>query len=274
MSSRAPSAAGPADLVRRAAVFSALLLGFPLAASARQVRPDSGWIDLFNGRDLDGWVVKITGHELGQDPAYTFRVEDGVIKVRYDGYRSFGGAFGHLFYKTPFSRYILRLEYRFTGEQMAGGPSWALRNSGVMVHSQDPATMTREQEFPVSIEFQFLGGTGTGERTTGNLCTPGTHVVIDGALVTRHCTNSTSATFHGERWVSAEIEVHADSLIRHVIDGRTVLEYSAPQFDPGDPDAKRLVRGDDLRLREGWIALQAESHPIEFRNIRIRPLDR
>jgi len=252
------------------AVLSAALgIGSPIAATAQETA-DSGWIRLFDGRDLDGWIVKITGRELGADPRRTFRVDDGVLKVSYDGYAAFDGAFGHLFHRTPFSSYRLRLEYRFTGEQVAGGPDWALRNSGLMVHSQAPETMTRDQQFPVSIEFQFLGGDGTADRPTGNLCTPGTNVVIDGRLVTRHCTNSSAPTFHGDRWVRAEIEVHGDSLIRHIIDGRVVLEYARPQLDPSDENAKRLIDGPDLSLRSGWIALQSESHPVEFRNIEIR----
>lgn len=243
-------------------------------ALTAQQPADSGWISLFNGRDLDGWVVKITGHELGRDPARTFRVEDGVLKVAYDGYTNFDGAFGHLFYESPFSNYVLRIEYRFTGQQMAGGPDWALRNSGVMVHSQPPGTMTVDQEFPVSIEFQFLGGNGTDTRPTGNLCTPGTNVVISGELVTRHCTNSSSHTIHGEEWVTAEIEVHADSVIRHFIDGDLVLEYGGPQLDPTDSDAQPLIRDGRLMLREGYIALQSESHPIEFRKVEIRVLEK
>jgi len=260
----------PAPMILLASLF---IVPLPAEALTVQQPADTGWVSLFNGRDLDGWIVKITGREIGQDPARTFRVEDGVLKVAYDGYSSFDGAFGHLFYRSPYSSYRLRVEYRFVGEQVPGGPGWALRNSGVMVHSQAPETMTLDQDFPVSIEFQFLGGTGTGERPTGNLCTPGTNVVMSGELVTRHCTNSRSRTIHGDQWVTAEIEVHADSLIRHYIDGDLVLEYGDPQLDPADADAGRLIRNGELMLREGFIALQSESHPIEFRRVEIRVLE-
>ena len=261
----------PSPLILLAFLFIAPL---PARALTVQQPADTGWVSLFNGRDLDGWIAKITGLELGRDPARTFRVEDGVIKVAYDGYATFDGAFGHLFHRSPFSNYVLRVEYRFVGEQVAGGPGWALRNSGVMVHSQPPGTMTIDQDFPVSIEFQFLGGNGTDERPTGNLCTPGTNVVMSDELVTRHCTNSSSPTIHGDEWVTAEIEVYSDSTIRHFIDGALVLEYSGPQFDPADDDAKRLIRGGDLMLREGFIALQSESHPVEFRKVEIHVLGR
>ena len=127
------------------------------------IPPRDGWIALFNGKDLDGWKPKIKGYAAGDNFGNTFRVEDGVLKVAYDKYTKFDGKFGHLFYKTPFSHYKLHIEYRFVGEQCPGGPSWALRNSGVMIHGQTPESMGKDQEFPVSIEVQFLGGNGKGD---------------------------------------------------------------------------------------------------------------
>lgn len=246
-----------------------LLLVLPIFQAAAA---DSSWTPLFNGKDLTGWVPKFTGYELGENYKNTFRVEDGVLRVVYDGYSQFEGTFGHLFYTTPYSNYVLRLEYRFLGDQVEGGAGWALRNSGIMIHGQTPESMDVGQRFPVSIEVQLLGGDGESERSTGNLCTPGTHVVMDGKLVTAHCTTSRSKTYHGEQWVKAEVEVHGNGRIIHRINGETVLEYEQPQLDPGDADAKKLIHGDDLMLQGGSISLQAESHPVEFRNIEIRSL--
>ena len=233
-----------------------------------------GWIQLFNGRNLDGWTAKIRGHAAGDNFGDTFRVEDGVLKVAYDQYGgAFHDRFGHLFYHQPFSHYLLRLEYRFVGEQLPDGPGWALRNSGIMIHGQSPESMEREQKFPVSIEFQLLGGDGTHPRHTGNLCTPGTNVVMAGKLITRHCTSSTSPTYHGDRWVAVEVEVHGNGRIRHFVEGQQVLEYERPQLDPTDPDAQRLLRqGQKKQLRGGTISLQSESHPVEFRKIELRRL--
>jgi len=228
------------------------------------------WIQLFNGRDLAGWDVKIAGHDLNDNWHNTFRVEAGLLKVRYDGYDAFADRFGHLFSRVPFSSYIVAVEYRFVGEQAPGGPDWALRNSGVMVHSQSARSMAKDQDFPISIEVQLLGGSGTGERPTANLCTPGTHVVMDGKLFTQHCVNSRSRTYHGDQWVRVEIHVFGDSLIRHVVNGDTVLEYSKPQIGGGvvnhfDP----AVKQDGKPLTAGYIALQSESHPIDFRKVEI-----
>lgn len=237
----------------------------------------SGWVSLFNGKDLEGWTPKIKGYEAGENYGNTFRVEDGVLKVSYDRYPQFDNRFGHLFSKQKYSHYRLRIEYRFVGNQCPGGPAWALRNSGVMIHCQSPQSMRVDQDFPVSIEVQFLGGDGTKVRPTGNVCSPGTHIVMDGKLITRHCTNSRSKTYHGDRWVTVEVEVHGNGAIKHIVDGETVLEYEKPQLDEKDADARRLIQGEDKdkdkMLREGYIALQAESHPIEFRRVEILPLD-
>ena len=246
-----------------------------LSASATPRAPvPERWVSLFNGKDLEGWTPKIKGSAAGENYADTFRVEDGVIKVSYAKYGKFNGEFGHLFYKSAFSNYRLRVEYRFVGEQATGGPSWAFRNSGVMIHGQSPESMRKDQEFPVSIEVQFLGGTGKGERSTGNLCTPGTNVVIGGKLVTQHCTNSSSKTYNGDQWVSAEVEVHGAGTIKHIINGQTVLEYEQTQLDPSDSDGKALIdqRGGRKLLEAGTISLQAESHPVEFRKVEIMEL--
>ena len=231
-----------------------------------------GWIALFNGKNLDGWTPKITGYPLGENYADTFRVEDGVLKVAYEKYPKFEGKFGHLFYKSPFSHYRLRIEYRFVGDQCRGGPGWAFRNSGVMIHGQPPESMRKDQEFPVSIEVQFLGGNGRDKRPTANVCTPGTNIVMGGKLITQHCTDSKAKTYHGDQWVTVEVEAHGNGVIKHIVDGETVIEYEKAQLDPKDADGRRLIKDGEKMLSGGSLSLQAESHPIEFRKVEILPL--
>ncbi len=248
----------------------ALVAACFLGACATPVGRDNAWTPLFNGVDLDGWTPKITGHALGDNFDNTFRVEDGLLKVRYDHYGPFEGRFGHLFFDAPFSHYRLRVVYRFVGEQCVGGPGWALRNSGVMVHGQSAASMGLDQEFPVSIEVQTLGGDGQNERATGNLCTPGTHVVMANELLRRHCTDSSSPTVHGEDWVELEIEVRGHQSIRHFINDELVLEYQNPQLDPNDGDAQALMAaGHPLKLSRGTLSLQSESHPVDFKVVEL-----
>ena len=219
---------------------------------------------MFNGEDLENWQVKITGQELGENDGEAFRVEDGLLKVRYDKYTDgFDGQFGHLFYEKPFSSYLVGVECRFVGEQADDHPgAWAWRNSGVMVHGQDPATMEKDQDFLNSIEVQLLGGNGRDERSTANLCTPGTQFVKDGEIITRHCTNSSSRTFHGDQWVRAEVLVLGDSIIAHYVNGEEVMRYQKPQTEEG-----KLID-------EGTISLQSESHPIDFREVEIVDLEK
>lgn len=217
------------------------------------------WVPLFNGQNLDGWEVKIRGHELNDNHRNTFRVKDGVLKVSYEDYDEFGERFGHIFFlEQKFSHFKLRVEYRFVGNQIEGAADWAFRNSGIMFHSQSAASMKLDQSFPVSIEAQMLGGDGINERPNGNVCTPGTTVEIDGVRILEHCINSRSRTFHGDDWVLFELVVFGDSIAHHIIEGDTVLTYKNFQLEEGG-----------LPLSKGYIALQAESHPIEFRKIEL-----
>ena len=233
------------------------------------------WISLFNGVDLDGWRVKINGHPLGENIHNTFRVEDSLMTVSYDGYDTFGDSYGHIFYEQPFSSYKLRLHYRFIGEQPSDGQAWATKNSGVMLHSQSPESMELNQGFPVSLEAQFLGGIEEGiDRPTANLCTPGMHVIMQDSLVTKHCIRANAPTFYGQEWVQAEILVLKDSLITHSINGTEVIRYSKPTYG-GEylPETPLWTAQVGKPVTEGYIALQSESHPIQFKNIQILNLE-
>lgn len=252
---------------------SSLLLAVAVCGLGQDKPEAQKWTPLFNGKDLTGWTPKIKGYPLGENHGNTFRVENGVLKVAYDQYTKFDNKFGHLFWREKLSHYRLRVEYRFVGQQTPGGPGWAFRNSGVMLHGQAPETMGQDQDFPVSIEVQLLGGNGKNKRSTANLCTPGTHVVLDGKLWTQHCTESKSKTYHGDQWVTVELEVHGDKLIKHLVEGETVLSYSHPQLDEGDADARKLAAQGPKLLSGGSLSLQAESHPVEFRKVELLKLE-
>ena len=243
----------------------------PVNAADDKTDKEEKWISLFNGKDLKDWTIKINGYELNDNYKNTFYVEDGLMKVGYQGYENYGKRFGHIFYKTPYSHYRLRIEYRFVGEQCPGGEGWAFRNSGAMLHCQAPETMRKDQEFPVSIEAQFLGGSGQGKRPTANLCTPGTNVVMNGKLFTPHCVNSNSETYHGDQWVTVELEVRGGKTIKHIIDGKVVLAYDEPQLDESNGDAKKIIEKQNGKkaLENGYISLQSESHPVHFRKVEL-----
>ena len=256
------------------------LMMLPLASFGQS---ESDWISLFNGKDLTGWDIKIAGHEVNDNYQNTFRTENGILSVNYDEYEAFDEKFGHLYYHQPYSHYKLKFEYRFLGEQLKGGAVWNVRNSGVMIHSQSAQSNDINQHFPVSVEVQLLGGLSDGNpRPTANICTPGTYVEMEDKAVMDHCINSNSKTYHGDQWVSVEVVVLGDSLIHHIVEGDTVITYSRPRIDEIFVDKDRYnwetahvnepeswQKKAHQLIEQGYIALQAESHPIEFRNIKL-----
>lgn len=264
-------------------IFCSFLIGAGCPAKKSQKGED--WVSLFNGRDLTGWDIKITSRPLNENYKNTFRVEDSMLRIVYDEYTTFDEKFGHLYYKTPYSYYMLRYQYHFTGVQTPGGASWNVRNSGVMIHSQSAASVNLNQDFPVSVEVQLLGGLGNGERTTGNVCTPGTQVHMLGDLRTEHCINSSSKTYNGDQWVSMKVIVLGDSVIKHIVENDTVLVYEKPEIGGGFvgsahnwtqaniTDSTVWIQKSGMPLNQGYIALQAESHPIDFKNIELLNLE-
>jgi hypothetical protein len=253
---------------------SILLILFLMACQSTKTTEADEWVDLFNGQDINDWIVKIHHHDVGENFGNTFRVEDGLIKVRYDQYGDFNDQFAHLYFKKPFSRYHLKMEYKFTGELQAGAPDYTMLNSGVMFHSQDPNTMPKEQNWPISVEMQFLAGLDDGEpRPTGNMCSPGTDIVYRGEVYKGHCLNSSSKTYDKDEWISAELIVLADSLITHIINGDTVLQYSKPTMGGGVVNGyDSLLWKPGMALKAGFIALQSEGQPIDFRNVKLKEL--
>lgn len=249
-----------------------VLTVFVACQSEQSEQEEEQWVSLFNGKDLTGWTPKIAGYEVGDNYGNTFRVEDGLLKVSYAEYDTFETRFGHLFYEKPYSHYKLRVEYRFVGEQMPDVGSWAYKNNGVMFHSQSAESMNLDQGFPVSLEAQFLGGNDTiTNRPTGNLCTPGMHVVMGDTLVTDHCISSSSKTVKGDEWVMFELVVKGDEVMHHIIDGDTVMTYSKPIIS-GDFLPENYPVAEGTPVTEGYFALQSESHPIEFRKVEILDL--
>lgn len=233
------------------------------------------WQTLFNGKNLDGWIVKFHHHNLGDNYANTFRVKDGKIQVCYDDYKEFNNRYGHLFYETPFSSFHLKFEYKFNDQWMKDAPSYTYRNSGIMFHSQDPKTILKEQDWPISVEYQILAGAGDGQpRPTGNMCSPGTEVFFEGELYPQHCINSSSKTYDWNEWVNGELIVYGDSLVIHIVNGDTVLQYTKPQIGGGVANGfNPAIKVDGKPLTTGYIGLQAEGQGIEFREIKIKNLE-
>jgi hypothetical protein len=260
--------------VSKLALFIVIIVVTGCNQAALTQQRDAGWVKLFNGKDIKDWIVKVHHHEPGVNYGNTFRVEDGMIKVRYDQYGDYNNQFAHLYYKTPYSHFHLKLEYHFTGDLQQGAPEYTMLNSGVMFHSQDPMGMRKEQDWPISVEMQFLADLGDGKpRPTGNMCSPGTEIEYKGQKYAEHCLNSSSKTYSKDEWVKAELIVLGDSLITHIINGDTVLQYSRPTMGGGIANGfDSTIWKPGQPLRSGFIALQSEGQPIDFRNIELKVL--
>ncbi|MCP9756123.1 DUF1080 domain-containing protein [Lacihabitans sp. CCS-44] len=259
-----------------------IIICFFLSISVVFAQKKSDWQSLFNGKNLDGWDIKISGHDVNVNHKNTFLVEDKMLRINYKEYTTFGDNYGHLYYKTPYSHYILDYTYRFTGTQTPGGATWNVRNSGVMFHSQSAQSLSYDQDFPVSLEMQLLGGLGSGARHTANLCTPGTHVYMNNKLRMEHCIDSDSKTYDGDKWIKARLIVLGDSMVHQIIEGDTVLSYQNTKVGEGatknfnwkqwgfsEEAAAFWEKRNGEPLKEGYIALQAESHPIDFKDIKL-----
>ena len=240
----------------------------PLAS--RSVAPRGAWMALFNGRDLEGWVPKFSGHPLGENVNDTFRVEKGRLIVSYDNYKRLDDLYGHLFYnKRQFSHYWIRVEYRFVGKQVPGAPGWGWRNNGVMLHAQPPETMALKQRYPVSFELRLMGGKWLHRSPpTGSLCLNGTTVAYRGKRLSHAVIDSNAPPYAGDQWVLVEAEVRGGKLVRYFVNGRQVLEYSDLRLEQPQPWSATMAR------TEGFIAIQAESAPTEFLRIEVLNLDR
>lgn len=236
--------------------------------------PAGNWISLFNGHDLEGWTVKIAGLEAGDNYRNTFRVEDGILKVSYRQYDKFADRFGSLFYNKPFSHYWVRAEYRFVGPAAPGAPGWTYKNSGVQLHSQTPGSMRKDQQFPVSVEFDLVGGWFAGNRPTGDVCHYGTRILIGGLPAKGLCSKLSDITLRGDQWVTVLAEVDGGKHVKQIVNGAQVVEYTDLTLDDSNADAQRLLaQGAGKALTSGLISIQSNGFPIEFKRIEVLPLD-
>ena len=247
-------------------ISSILLLSFYPGSESS---PAKKWVKLFNGKNLNNWQMKISGYPLGENFGNTFSVTDGILSVRYNQYDSFSNKFGAIYYNKKFRNYRLRVEYRFVGELTPGAPSWGFRDGGIQYHCQSPSSLGLTQSFPVCLEYNLHGGNGKDERPVGEICASGMSVEINGKKNSSFCTPANvKKTFHGDQWVTAEIESR-DGKFRHFVNGEEILQFQNPRYDPKHTIGKTfIVNGNDL-VKDGYISLQSNSHPMDFRKVEI-----
>jgi hypothetical protein len=220
--------------------------------AAAQTASDSGWAPLFDGRDLLGLEVQIKGKPKGQDPDKVFSVHDGLLHA-YAGWPITDGnsAQGYVVTAKEYSRYRVRLEYRFADRPGTGG-------SGVEYH-------VHEGEFwPRCLECQLQRGyagdcwliNGAGARdAAGRVYAPGGYVQIA----------KTSRQDKDIEWNSAEVLVMGTDSSVHRINGTVNNRvYQLVQLN-GANQAVPLV--------QGRILVQAEGQEMLVRRWEIQELD-
>ena len=184
---------------------------------------------------------------MGENFGNTLRVEDNILKIRYDAYgQDFNDRFGTVYFDKYLTNYRLKVEYRFVGETAPGAPTWGYRDSGIQFYGQPPASQKLDDAFPSGMFIEYMG-----ERNT-TTCIP--------AEVGR--------TFHGDQWVTAEIEVK-NGKITHYVNGVEILSYANPTYNPANETAKMLMDDENTKVKGGYVSLQSNSHPIDFRKIEL-----
>lgn len=227
------------------------------------------WISLFNGKNLDNWKPKIVGYKLGENFGNTFRVEDGMLSIRYDKYDSFRNRFGSLYFDKKFTNYRLKVEYRFVGNTTVGAPTWGYKDGGIQYHCQPPNTVALNQSFPICLEYNLHGGNGKEDRPTGEICANGMFVEINGKRNISYCTLPTvKRTFNGDEWITAEIEVNKGK-ITHFVNGEQIMQFDNPKFDSSNAIAEAFIINKNNTVKDGYISLQSNSHPMDFRKVEI-----
>ena len=245
------------------------LIGSAQSPSDKADRRD--WIQLFDGKSLDGWVPKITGYPLEKTTPTPSASSTAPCRRRPTGPRR-REQIRPSFLPTS-EVLLLHRRRRVPLHRRAGGRRSRLGHSQQWPDVAQPvaAIDVEGPGFPISVEVQLLGGLPNGKpQSTANMCSPGTQVFIDGTMVKGHCLDSKSQTYAGDQWVRVEVAVRGGERLIHKVEGQTVLEYEKPTIGGGEVNKfDPAVKVDGTLLTDGYIEIQGESHPTEFRKIEV-----
>lgn len=187
---------------------------------------------LWNGKDFAGWELFIPDESV--DVHDIWSVKDGVVYCK-------GVPNGYMRTKTTYANYRLHLEWRWPEKPT---------NSGVLLHASGP-----DQVWPLTIECQLKAGSA-GDFVLINR--PG--ITVDGEdkqdkdkqFVVANKKEASSEKPAGQ-WNAYDIHCEGDTIRCYVND---VLQNE----------------GTAATITSGWICLQSEGSPIEFRNIYLEPV--
>jgi hypothetical protein len=216
-----------------------LALFLVLTASIARADDKDGWIDLFNGKDLAGWVVdgpteykdKADGNKA--KPLWT--VQDGMI-------RTAGAAFGFLRYDRELSDFILRVDYRLVKEKGA--------NSGIGIRTRafdaKQSTATRPSFYSYEVQLLDDADAKPTAHTTGSLY--------------RYVAPTKAAHKPAPEWNTVEIECVGPK-VRINFNGTDTLVF--------DQSTDEKLKGKPLK---GYVCLQSHSKQAEFKSARMKVL--
>jgi len=206
-----------------------------LAAGAQAA--EEGFTPLFNGKDLSGWTYFL--EKKGDNKDGTMKMED-VWSVKDGVLHCKGRPNGYLRTEKDYTNFVLKLEWRW--------PDGKGYNSGVLLRMVGP-----DKIWPKSIEAQLMSGHA------------GDFWLIDGAkLETAPERVDPKAARHRLKIKANEKPLGEWNEYEITLDkGKVVLKVNGEVLNEG-------TGADEI---PGKICLQSEGGPIEFRNIRIKPLE-
>ncbi len=243
-----------------ALVLGAFAYGSGVAPVDAQVVPDDGFVDLFNGVDLEGWYTWTASQGKNNDTEGVFDVVDGEIRLLDIPVTGEDEAFGYFATNDEYADYHLRFEYQW-GEKKFAPRENLLRDSGLLYSMQGP-----DRIWPTSVESQVQeGDTGDYFFLAGpagdSEVAPGTNRYQAGGEPRVQNSGSITASEVADNldgWNTSEVIVRGNSSV-HIVNG-VVVNRSFNHTLDGDP------------LTSGKIAFQVEGAEISYRNIEIKDL--
>ena len=244
--------------------------------SAGALHAEEGFVPLFNGKTMEGWKSARSSGEGDWGP---FRVDEKEQAIHvYKGEEAGSKQENDCLYtEKDYSRYVLRLEYKWVEKRFAPRTDWD-RDAGLLFHVHGDL----KKVWPLSMEMQIGETPGdsdkalnrrfhTGDlfvlgknlrcmtRKTGKLYDPEAELVESRSAQTKLGVEKP----HGE-WNEMEIVVDGAKAVTFKLNGEVVFEIQ---------NLTQNIDGETLPLEKGRIGLQAEWAELMYRNIRIKEME-
>lgn len=215
----------------------------PVADDAKEAKADKSKdtkaIDLFNGKDLDGWQAHLVDPNVKMEDVWS--VEDGILICK-------GEPFGFLHTKEKYTNFRLVVEWRWVPGQEPG-------NSGVLLRiTGDPPTFLAKcaeaqlKHGDVGDIWGFYGFEVAGAKDR--------FVEVDHEVIGK---------FKGVRKIK-DAEKSAGEWNKYIVTLKGDKLYLTM-------NGQRVNQARNLTVEPGFIGFQSEGGVIHFRTIRLVPLE-